>query len=250
VNLLPFYILSLSNALFQHDSRYNLPIYSIVKIPYIFFMWKIVRAFSIVPKPASITGGGLKPTLFTENIREFKDVKLQSGRAWRPDELRLKSNEDLHKLWYVCLRELNVIESDNQFKVQHSSSKGPQDRKKKMKQSMARILTIIRERELIRESYWKKLEEEYLEINVPKPEPVKKERNLTEEQKLKTEKRKLAISRIPDWKYLNNARRREAIKAEYGKMAKEAKETFLKELRYVGAVMKEKGITPETNTSS
>ena len=29
------------------------------------------------------------------------DFVLFSGRPWKRDELRLKSNEDLHKLWYL-----------------------------------------------------------------------------------------------------------------------------------------------------
>lgn len=45
------------------------------------------------------------------DLMEFFDDKknwavehIKVGRSWKKDELRIKSNEDLHKLWYLPIK--------------------------------------------------------------------------------------------------------------------------------------------------
>ena len=82
----------------------------------------------------------------------FPQAEQQTGhgRSWFARELRHKSNEDLHKLWYVLLKERNML-----LTVRHECARRKKplenpERMKKVKKSMARILVVLGERERAR----------------------------------------------------------------------------------------------------
>ncbi|XP_072940589.1 large ribosomal subunit protein uL29m [Epargyreus clarus] len=93
-------------------------------------------------------------TTKTQNdLMEFFDVKknwnesnIRVGRAWRLDELRIKSNTDLHKLWYILLKERNML-----YTMEHECNQRVKvfpnpERIDKVQESMNNIETVIRER--------------------------------------------------------------------------------------------------------
>lgn len=87
------------------------------------------------------------------DIMEFFDLKknwgeteVKHGRAWTLDELRIKSNTDLHKLWYVLLKERNMLltmEHECNYKMEMFPNP---ERIDKVKISMENLENVVRER--------------------------------------------------------------------------------------------------------
>ncbi|XP_049848678.1 uncharacterized protein LOC126316435 [Schistocerca gregaria] len=91
--------------------------------------------------------------LFRRDAREFYDTVTKpgqepySGRAWRMSELRLKSFSDLHKLWFVLLKERNMLLTERlrSRSIRTERFRYPM-RLKKTRLSMARIKVVLAER--------------------------------------------------------------------------------------------------------
>lgn len=70
------------------------------------------------------------------------------GRAWKCSELRLKSFEDLHKLWYVLLKERNVLLTEFYDCESRNVQMPHPERLHKVKLSMKHIKQVLNERKI------------------------------------------------------------------------------------------------------
>ena len=104
--------------------------------------------------PQAFAARQFRATRPARGLEEFYDARhrnkvpeeFSGGRAWEASELRRKSFDDLHKLWYVLYKERNVLLTEqararrNTMRIKH-----PQ-RKAAVKLSMARIKQVLAER--------------------------------------------------------------------------------------------------------
>lgn len=77
-----------------------------------------------------------------------KEETAKTGDAWPACLLRLKSLEDLRKLWFVCLKEKNLLMGERWAAWQQGCDMKSPERLKKVKLTMKRILTVITRREI------------------------------------------------------------------------------------------------------
>lgn len=83
---------------------------------------------------------------FFDEPLNWPENEIKSGRAWKLDELRIKSNKELHQLWFILLKERNMLltmehECDKQMELFPSP-----ERLDKVKLSMNNLETVVRER--------------------------------------------------------------------------------------------------------
>jgi large subunit ribosomal protein L47 len=72
------------------------------------------------------------------------------GRSWSAKELRRKSYEDLHKLWYVLYKERNMLLTEQQLSRRRQLIFPQPDRMKKVQKSMGAIKQVLGERKRVK----------------------------------------------------------------------------------------------------
>ncbi|KAG9288358.1 hypothetical protein G9A89_021389 [Geosiphon pyriformis] len=116
-------------------------------------------------------------------LASLEDLKV--GRSWRAAELRKKGFEDLHKLWYILLKERNLLATMKQEakrfnKYEDLWAEAFQKRNLKCVKAMARIKFVLSERRHCFE-YAKQSDLEYFnfrsnkereEKRLKEPEPI------------------------------------------------------------------------------
>lgn len=83
---------------------------------------------------------------FFDDKKNWGENEVKHGRSWETTELRIKSNQDLHKLWFVLMKEKNMLLTmENEGIEEHRLFPSP-ERLDKVTKSMENIETVVRER--------------------------------------------------------------------------------------------------------
>nr|CAG4650473.1 EOG090X0DBE [Sida crystallina] len=102
---------------------------------------------------------------FFEDPKNWGKDEVKSGRSWTEDDLRIKSNLDLQKLWYVLLKERNMLMTMEHHCKEECEVFPSPERLYKVQDSMKCLEKVVHERN---DAYWQ------LEIgeSAPKPKEV------------------------------------------------------------------------------
>ncbi|XP_063162481.1 large ribosomal subunit protein uL29m [Candoia aspera] len=84
---------------------------------------------------------------FFDDPKNWGKKEVKSGDSWTVEQLRGKSSEDLHKLWYVLLKERNMLLTLEQEAKRQVLPMPSPERLEKVKTSMERMDQVIQERE-------------------------------------------------------------------------------------------------------
>ena len=102
---------------------------------------------------SSTAGRPFFSTPVSSDLREFLDLEevpegqpRPIGSEWKAEQLRAKSWDDLHKLWFVLLKERNMLKSEQlMWKARRQPMPTPR-RITKVRKSMNRIKQVLSQR--------------------------------------------------------------------------------------------------------
>ncbi|CAH8505844.1 unnamed protein product [Heterobilharzia americana] len=83
---------------------------------------------------------------FFDDRANWGEITVHSGRPWRKEELRLKSNDDLHKLWYILLKERNMLMTMEEEHSRCLERMPNSERFEKVEESMENLMMVVEER--------------------------------------------------------------------------------------------------------
>jgi len=84
---------------------------------------------------------------FFDTSERINERKVKSGASWSKSLLRKKSIEDLHKLWFVLLKERNMLNTLEHYCIEEDEPIPGEDRIEKVAESMSNLRDVIEERE-------------------------------------------------------------------------------------------------------
>lgn len=110
--------------------------------------WNTSNNWNYTPNPDLISkiGGGSPLDQFRDLVPRAKREAEPVGRSWSAKELRRKSYDDLHKLWYVLYKEKNMLLTESNLARRHSYEMVQPDRRRKVQKSMGGIKQVLGER--------------------------------------------------------------------------------------------------------
>jgi large subunit ribosomal protein L47 len=88
---------------------------------------------------------------FFDNPKNWGETEVKAGRAWNMEELRIKSNQDIHKLWFVLLKERNMLLTMKEVSDRELELFPCPERIEKVEESMINLENVVRERN---KAYW------------------------------------------------------------------------------------------------
>lgn len=101
-------------------------------------------------RPLCVTHPLFSMEEFFEKPENIGKKVVKSAAAWSRDLLRLKSNEDLHKLWFILLKERNMLSTMQHHYESLDEPMPSPERLEKVAESMSNLRDVIEERDKAR----------------------------------------------------------------------------------------------------